>query len=111
MTKKQTVKQIVKAIESLNESRNMDYTKSIVVVNKEEKVSVECERSDTVLTDESGEIVLDNRGMACYFQVYYQVNGEDTDCVSFFELNSTELERIQWLVGCWFGSGKRKQTA
>lgn len=78
-----------RALNKLNESRELDYTQELVEITKNLSLEINCIRSD------AGEI-----GLPLEFEIYALKSGETVDCCTVHEESQADSD-IMYLLNCY----------
>ena len=88
-------------LQSMKESSDPGYTKSIIPWNRDRQFSVECTRynEDDNVSDDVGNVICDLSGKVLGFEVYYQVGKKDTDCCTLSSyLDNSDMESLDSFI-------------
>lgn len=92
---------IVRALRRLENSHDVDFDKINVAWDRRDgrkrTFSVECVRLDEDVVDEDGEVQM-QAGEWLGFEVYYQLDGRDTDCCTLDRLDDAGLLDLREFV-------------
>lgn len=94
----EALQKVLRAIDKMEESRDVDYTEQIVKISDRLTIRIECTREANPNDNEYG--------MAFFFELYAIVKGEEVDCVTLHDETIPVEEDIMFLLKCYMYASK-----